>query len=547
MQFKLKPLVVLLLTGLTCSGAGLVNPTITPTGGVGGGNTNGQSAAQVATQIRQSNDTVFASTYIGQVSGAGSDTVITRLTIVGGNVTTYDFSSGKRLRTNSAAPFDWTLWNTNGTETRGTGSVTKVTIDRNGNINLPQSGGGSIVGQTAQFSQALTAGNGGFTVPASGSPLTMLYTTNGANATNVMILRTNGEVAVASLGSGLSYDATTATLSSSGGGSTIPSNLGVVTNTAGGVVGVTTAMPGTWIKSASIPITAADTSWPDRTNFYNVTNASAGNAVVVVGPDANNNFWLKGTNWPTGGGSIPNDLVTNYGTASVTVPTAFNVTNSADRTVVRLGVVGATTLTPILGDSPVSLTTIGTTNGGGVGVNIVANYFSAGRGFIGSSGGIFIQSNGVAGVNGYYYMDGSSAIHMGLPSTGDLIKLDGQTGTGTFSGGPVSLIPTNAAVIYTSNGVAATLPFGITNTLAGRAQPVIQYYVVDAVTGTPTLTFSNETSGIKIRISNGSLAFIETNFCVLPVTSTNTIWKARDESTGSGASVGILTNWFIGL
>lgn len=37
---------------------------------------------------------------------------------------------------------------------------------------------------------------------------------------------------------------------------------------------------------------------PSRTNFYNVTNAVAGNAVVVVGPDANGNFYLKGTNQP---------------------------------------------------------------------------------------------------------------------------------------------------------------------------------------------------------------------------------------------------------
>lgn len=50
---------------------------------------------------------------------------------------------------------------------------------------------------------------------------------------------------------------------------------------------------------------------PARTNFYVVTNATAGNAVVVVGPDVSGNFYLKGTNWTTGG--ITDPLTNNFG------------------------------------------------------------------------------------------------------------------------------------------------------------------------------------------------------------------------------------------
>jgi len=118
----------------------------------------------------------------------------------------------------------------------------------------------------------------------------------------------------------------------------------------------------------------------------------------------------------------------------------------------------------------------------------------------------------------------------------------------TANGGDISLIPTNASPVLTFANVNASLPFGITNTLAGRAQPVVQYYLVDGASGTPIMTISNETTGVKLRISSGPLASLsQTNFTTLPITTTNTIWKIRDESTGSGASVGIITNWLIGL
>jgi hypothetical protein len=477
--------------GSGAGGFGSVGP------GGGGGPTNGQTAAQVSAAI--------SGGAILQTNGTGSNAIIGTLTVPHGFVVDYDLANGTHLRTNNSPPFNWQLDNTNGTMTRGTGSVTKVTFDRNGNLTLPTSGGGTVIGQTAQFSQSLTAGNGGFIVPASGSPITALYTTNGANTTNVMIMRTNGEVAVASLGSGLSYDATTATLSSSGGGSTIPSVLGVVTNTAGGVVGVSTAVPGTWIKAASIPTSAADSSWMPLTNavaFSNATGIPTPGKALVIAPGGTNTYGavlLNETNWPTGGGSqtpVLQDI--DFAKFKLINPTYIIFTNkdagSADSFVKAF------------------------------------NYIQSSGPWTGTILEFTGQSNGVAAAT--------------------VLKADvGVFGSVLANGGPVSLIPTNASPVLTAANFTGSLPMGITNTLSGRAQPVLQGYAIDAVGGTPILTASNETTGVKLTFSRGASASItpETNWWMLPITTTNTIWKLRDESAGTGASVGILTNWLIGL
>lgn len=50
---------------------------------------------------------------------------------------------------------------------------------------------------------------------------------------------------------------------------------------------------------------------PSRTNFFQVTNATAGQAVVIVGADVNGQFYLKGTNWPAGGsGGLATSIIT---------------------------------------------------------------------------------------------------------------------------------------------------------------------------------------------------------------------------------------------
>jgi hypothetical protein len=522
---------------------------------------------------------------IGVRSGSGlatNLTVYSTLTIRQGSVVNTYFASGVFMSSNTAPPFNWELRNTNGTTTFGTNNVTKSTYTIRGDITLPQVNGGTIVAQTGQFSQSLLAGNGGFSVNFVGNDIRMAYLGSETGKTNIIFLNSLGQFVtndlatfVASLGGGSGQTAAQVQAAITGADASGTNAMSATTLGASGTsklqaagVDALTVTNATTLKGAltaqgvgadTLTVTnGADLRGTTSAATLNVTNvvfvrlaAEAGKTNIVFIDSAGH---LVTNDLATfvaslgSGGSIPNNLVSNYGTASVTVPTAFNMTNSANGTVVRLGVTGASTLTPILGDSPVSLTTIGTTNGSGVGVNIVANYFSAGRGFIGSSGGIFIQSNGVAGVNGYYYMDGLSAIHMGLPSTGDLIKLDGQTGTGTFSGGPVSLIPTNASPVLTVSNYTGALPMGITNTLGGRAQPVVQYYIIDASGGVPVMTCSNETTGVKLTKGKGALASLtETNWFTLPITTTNTIWKIRDESTGSGASVGVITNWLIGL
>lgn len=119
----------------------------------------------------------------------------------------------------------------------------------------------------------------------------------------------------------------------------------------------------------------------------------------------------------------------------------------------------------------------------------------------------------------------------------------------TATGGPVSYIPTNGSPVNTIVKSANSLPLGVTNDSGGRGEIVVQYYLIDAVGGAPIITFSNELSGLKIYQSEGASSSItpNTNFCTLPICSTNVVWRIRDESGGTGASVGVLTNTLIGL
>ncbi len=111
--------------------------------------------------------------------------------------------------------------------------------------------------------------------------------TNGGTLGQVPVVQANGTVAWASP-------------------SGIPSGLGIVTNTAGGVVGVSVAVPGTWIAPGTLPNTAVDSSWPNKTNFWGYTNGAAGPAVagmgvVIQGVDGNGVWKLAPTNYPTAG------------------------------------------------------------------------------------------------------------------------------------------------------------------------------------------------------------------------------------------------------
>lgn len=116
----------------------------------------------------------------------------------------------------------------------------------------------------------------------------------------------------------------------------------------------------------------------------------------------------------------------------------------------------------------------------------------------------------------------------------------------TINGSAISQLKTNTSPVAVGSAVTTTMPVTLANSYGGRAQPTVQYYLVDAVGGTPVLTASNNLSGIKLFVAQGASAGItpETNFITLPLTQTNSIWTLRDESSGSGASVGVITNYW---
>jgi hypothetical protein len=113
--------------------------------------------------------------------------VYSTLTIRQGGVVNTYFSSGAFLRSNTLPPFDWEFHNTNGVRTEGTNAVTKRTFFLNGDITLPQVNGGTIVGQTLNFSQnALIGGNIllGSAIPAAGKTNMIFVNSSGFFQTN---------------------------------------------------------------------------------------------------------------------------------------------------------------------------------------------------------------------------------------------------------------------------------------------------------------------------------------------------------------------------
>lgn len=251
------------------------------------------------------------------------------------------------------------------------------------------------------------------------------------------------------------------------------------------------------------------------------------------------------------GGTTPNGLVTNYGTVGVVMPTLSVFTNSAQANSLRL-VVSSTSTPSFLPDVPTAIQFQGRSNGvTSVSSGLEANWFHAlasKGGFWLDTGTVFVQSNQVSGT--FTFLDTNSVLHFSSNNV-ETVTLSPISGgitakIGTFNGGPVSFIPTNGSPVSLVLKSSTALPLGITNDFGGRVQPVVQYYIVDAVTGNAKITFSNEMTGEKLFRSPGSLAFTDTNFFILPLTTTNAIWRIRDESSGTGTSCGVLTNWLDG-
>lgn len=302
--------------------------------------------------------------------------------------------------------------------------------------------------------------------------------------------------------------------------------IGTITSDGGflGDGSALTGLEGGNISSGTLPSTAADTSWMPVTNAIAGTNQpmTAGQALVVVGTNTYGATLVKGTNWPSGGGSafpLSADADFNQHSGTNILSTTYELIDTGLHLRFVLTPDESVVATPVL-----KLTPAGDLTGNGFAAKF---YVASGVLGAGPVDGFIATNAGVSSVLGSNYLN---------------------TGTGTFTGGPISFIPTNAAPVLTANGATPSMPWGITNLQAGRVQPVVQYYIVDGASGTPIMTISNQTTGVKLRISEAPLASLtQTNFCILPITTTNTIWEVRDESTGSGASVGVITNWFIGL
>lgn len=459
---RLSPIFLVGLITIPVIGAGLVNGTLSPVPGTGGGGpTNGQTAAQVATQINNSNTTIFASTYIAQQSGTGTNTVLGTLTELNGAYKDLWFGNGAHLVTNTIPPNDWHFDNTNGTHTWGTGSVAKVQLDNLGNMTFPSANGGTVQAKTFIAVQALFAAGTAFKVDQNG------------------------------------------------------------------------VMVNTFMASES-----------GKTNF--ITIDPSGTLIT-------NDFATFVAS--LGGGSVPNGLVTNFGTAEVIGP-SFTVTNNSGALSSKGNLTSSIVGSLPSGDSGEMLSLIGKTNGNtGSSSGFNANWFINS----GGKGGVYLQDGSVLwytnnATKTFMYSDTNWNVFGGTNGINNY-NLNPSNGTITSlaliaNGGSVSLIPTNAAPVYTSNGLTAALPFGLTNTLQGRCQYVVGYYRIDAVGGTPILTVSNELDGYKYPvIAVGSSASItpETNWFVTPILSSNVVLRVRDESAGTGASVGLVSSKQIGL
>lgn len=312
--------------------------------------------------------------------------------------------------------------------------------------------------------------------------------------------------------------------------SSLGNGTGVKTNNNAGAVGWNSAFTGTWIAPATLPASAADSTWMPLTNAVAFTNGPPipGQAVVIAGAGTNSfgAVLVRGTNWPSGGGSaFPLAADANANGFSITnMWEAMWFTNDS-------GTKLAFNLRPDFSQSLPAMLLEPSPLAGALYAGLKANF-------------LYVQGNG----NGGLFEAAIIVTNNGVNTT--ITSNNIVTGFGTFNGGSVSVIPTNAAPVYTSNGLTGALPFGLTNTLQGRCQYLVGYYIVDAVGGTPILTVSNEMAGYKYPpISLGASASITpgTNWFTTPILSTNTVLRIRDESAGSGASVGIISSKQIGL
>jgi hypothetical protein len=287
------------------------------------------------------------------------------------------------------------------------------------------------------------------------------------------------------------------------------------------------------------------------------------------------------TNLPGFGGSTPSGLVTNNAPQDIVVTnagvntriTSNSVTtatlNATTGNMATANVTNANfpTLTPAAGHTN-ALTVLPT---GALSTNDIANSGS-GAAQTPWTGPIDADSNGVARVGYIGFTNNASANTSSLlqsnynsSSYGSTLALTGKTngvasqsaysadngvfGTVYAGGGNVSIIPTNGAGVNALSNTLTTLPLGITNNTGQRVQPVVQVRWFNDGAGAMILTASNETTGMKLIFgepASASLGFSYTNWFNLPITSTNDVWRMRNESQNT-SSANVMNQWFIGL
>lgn len=438
--------------GSGAGGYGSVGP-----GGGGGGPTNGQTASQVSAAILGG--------AIIQTNGTGTNTSLGTLTVLSGKYKTFDFANGSHLRTNTIAPFDWEFHNTNGTVTWGTNNVTKVTADNLGNVSYPSANGGIITAKNFNAVQSLNVANNQFTINQNAAIVNTLMAA-GTGLSNMLFIDSAG-----------------------------------LWNTNDAQI---------W---SNIVSNNAVSGLPNRTNFYNVTNATAGNALVVVGPDASGNFSAKGTNWPTGGGSVPNGLVTNGANFDISVNSGAVLLRANDGSVIgsygRFAQVALTNNTDT--SSQVRLTQ--DTNAAGAVLEIEgATNSTTSPVTLKGAGGIIIEAL-----------------------------------QGTFSGGGnVSIIPTNAA-LFGSPVVTIAIGTKLTNTWNARADVEIVPVYNDVIGGAPLLNYKRGTTTTNFNVTFNPFSGISANasFTNQPLVivdfGTNE-WILLSDVSTTTATVGVFTN-----
>lgn len=459
MQRELKPLVVLLLSGLSCVGAGLVNPSLTPPGGGGGGPTNGQTAAQVATQIQNTNNNVVIPLIQASTNG---------------------------LSPTNFVSYSWA---------NGTG------------------------------------------------------TTNAGNAVVLDGFNPNGSIRV---------KGTNWPTGGGGGGSLFPPNAaGVLLNDGAGNTN--------WLSTNAIINTASNNVinvLPSRTNYYQVTNGLDGNAVVIVGPDVSGQFYLKGTNWPTGGGgSTPFGLVTNFGTVTVVVPAPLVITNTSEADSIRLNTLQEN-LASFAQQNLISLQVLARSNGNtSIGSGIDANWFHTAvprGGVFLDTDSQFISSNSItrSGTwsdtnNTWHYFSNNVETITITPSTGTMSGSNlNATGSGASSNwfGGISYVASNAApsaLVVPSGLNSITMNQGWTNNFNRLADLEVLALFTDAVTGNPNLAFTNTVTGQAWTNSPLSALIAGTSqiTIIIPDVSPNDFGSFSNYS-GTGASVSFVKAWW---